>query len=75
VKLPSLRKYPAWHHPEVPNNQIGVVLMLCRHLLNHISPGNHWSARIDHHFNEFPEIPMKEMGLPADWQNQPLWKS
>lgn len=75
VKLPSPRKYPDWHHPELPNNQIGVVLMLCRHLLNQISPGNHWSARIAQHFADFPEIPVKEMGLPADWQNHPLWKS
>jgi hypothetical protein len=49
--------------------------MLCRHLLNQISPGNHWSARIAQHFADFPEIPVKEMGLPADWQNNPLWKS
>jgi abortive infection bacteriophage resistance protein len=74
VKLPNPRKYPDWHRPGLPNNQLGVVLFLCRFLLNQISPGNSCSVRIDQHFADFPEIPANEMGLPADWRNHHLWK-
>lgn len=75
VRLPKARKYPEWHRPELPNNQIGIVLMLCRHLLDRISPGHRWALRIDRHFEEFPEVPSGAMGLPADWQQHPLWRS
>lgn len=73
VKVPNPRKYPDWHDPELPNNQIGVVLILCRHLLHRISPGSRWAARLDSLFAEYPEIPVKEMGLPENWQQHPLW--
>jgi hypothetical protein len=25
-------------------------------------------------FDEFPDVPLDPMGLPADWRNHPLWK-
>ncbi len=74
VRLPNDRKYPLWHHAQLPNDRLGIILTLCRHLLNQISPSNEWSKRVIQHFNEFPEIPVSEMGLPSDWQNHPLWK-
>lgn len=75
VLLPNARKYPNWHDADLPNNQIGIVLILCRHLLNRISPTNHWTERVLAHFAEFPQIHESPMGLPSDWRNHPLWKS
>jgi len=74
VRLPNPRKYPDWHSVKLPNDRLGTVLFICRHLLNRISPANTWSDRVDLHFASFPQIPHAEMGLPADWQNHPLWK-
>lgn len=73
VRLPNPRKYPGWNDASLPNNQVGVVLFLCRYLLKQISPGNHWAVRMEEHFAAFPDIPPSEMGLPADWQQHPLW--
>lgn len=75
VRLPNERKYPEWHHPDLPNDRIGIILTLCRHLLNQISPSNQWTKRIQEHFRDFPEIPTSHMGLPHDWQQHPLWDS
>ncbi|RKX35668.1 MAG: DNA-binding protein [Verrucomicrobia bacterium] len=75
VLLPTQRKYPEWHSPGFPNNQIGIILVLCRHLLESISPANRWTERLFQHFAEFPEISVREMGLPESWQQHPLWKS
>lgn len=75
VKLPSIRKHPHWSIQNLPNDKLGVVLLFCRQLLNEISPGNHWTTRMNQHFDEFPEIPLNYMGLPADWRNHPLWTS
>lgn len=73
VRLPKARKHPDWHHPELRNDRIGVILTLCRHLLNQISPSNQWSKRVTRHFDDHPQIPVREMGLPVDWQQHPLW--
>ncbi|MEX2382540.1 MAG: Abi family protein [Opitutales bacterium] len=75
VLLPNSRKYPEWHEVDLPNNQIGIILTLCRHLLDRISPTNRWTERLLGHFAEFPQIHERPMGLPADWRNLPLWKS
>lgn len=75
VLLPNERKYPEWQMSGFPNDRIGIVLTLCRHLLQRISPANRWTVRVHELFDEFPEIPLDPMGLPADWRNHPLWKS
>lgn len=75
VRLPNERKYPDWHQPPLPNDRIGIVLILCRHLLDQISPSHTWSERVNQLFADFPEIPVSEMGLPEKWQKHPLWNS
>lgn len=75
VKLPSVRKHPHWNIPSLPNDRLGVVLLFCRRLLNEISPGNQWTARMNLLFADFSEIPVNEMGLPTNWQQHPLWTS
>lgn len=74
VLLPNQKKYPDWHSPTLDNDRIGIVLTLCRHLLNQISPNNQWSARLINHFDEFPEVPVGELGFPEEWREHPLWK-
>jgi len=74
VLLPNERKYPDWHKPRLDNRQIGIVLTLCRHMLNHISPANTWSERVFELFELFPDQPLAELGLPSGWKNHPLWK-
>jgi len=75
VRVPKARKYPDWHQPFLKNDRIGIVLTICRQLLNRISPSNHWSSRVFHLFEEFPDQPVEQMGLPVDWKDHPLWKS
>ena len=75
VLLPRERKYPQWHNPALPNQQIGIVIMLCRYLLTRISSSNRWEERVVGLFSEFPVLPLSAMGLPTNWQQHPLWKS
>lgn len=74
VKVPRPNKYPEWNNPALNSRRIGIVLTLCRHLLNRISPGNHWTERALALFDEFPDVPLAPLGLPDDWRNHPLWK-
>lgn len=75
ILLPRERKFPDWHRPRLSNRRIGIILTVCRQLLDRISPGNRWRERVIRLFDEFPNQPIEPIGLPADWQNHPLWKS
>lgn len=75
VLLPRARKYPEWHSPTLPNQHVGIVIILCRYLLNRISPSNPWTNRVNRLFTEYPNLSLSEIGLPNNWQDHPLWKS
>jgi abortive infection bacteriophage resistance protein len=69
-------KFPLWHQaPVIPNDKTGYLLTICHYWLGMISPTTLWRERLFALFDEFPEIPQLQMGLPANWQNHPLWTS
>ncbi len=78
--LPQKNKHPNWHQkdgdgkPLLTNNRTGILLMICRSFLSQISSTSQWHLRIEALFSEYPEIPVREMGLPNNWQQHPLWK-
>lgn len=77
--LPQKNKFPRWHDKNdagknlFPNNRCGLLLMICRHFLNLISPSSRWRDRVEQLFVEYPEMPLPDMGLPQDWNHHPLW--
>ena len=73
VKTPGRNKFPQWHSPRLPNQQIGILLTICRYWLNRIQPGNSWTERVLALFDDHPELPAAAMGFPADWRRHPLW--
>lgn len=78
--LPQKNKHPDWHLEDengkkrITNNRTGMVLIICHQFLKLISPTSQWQQRVNELFAQYPEIPRADMGLPADWQNHPLWK-
>lgn len=74
VQIPQERKFPAWHAPRLPNNKVGIILCICRYMLNQISPTNRWSQRVRELFKANPYLPLHHMGLVDEWQSHPLWR-
>lgn len=78
--LPQKNKYPTWHLTDdsgkriLANDRVGILLMICNNFLKQISPTSRWRERVEQLFAEYPEIPARDMGLPQDWNNHPLWK-
>ena len=67
-------KSPLWTGEHKPNNQrCGVILLICRHLLALIDPGSRWPVRVEALFDEYPGIPLADMGLPENWRQHPVW--
>lgn len=79
--LPQKNKHPNWYLTDgdgerlLKNDRVGILLVICNSFLQQISPTSQWQQRIEQLFTEYPEIPVKDMGLPTDWKNHPLWKS
>lgn len=79
-RLPQKNKYPNWYLTDgdgermLKNDRVGILLMICNTFLQQISPTSQWPRRIEQLFSEHLEIPVKDMGLPEDWMNHPLWK-
>ncbi len=72
---PQRNKFPLWHQtPTIPNDRTGYLLTICHYWLDLISPTTCWRDRLFALFDEFPDVPLAPMGLPADWRNHPLWK-
>lgn len=73
--VPGKRKNPNWHlQPGFATDRVGLMLAVCHFWLGKVSPTTQWRTRLFALFDEFPEIPLAEMGLPPDWRNHPLWK-
>lgn len=79
--LPQKNKYPDWHLTDtagkrvLTNDRVGILLMICNAFLQKISPTSRWRERVEQLFTEYPEIPIKDMGLPKNWQDHRLWRS
>ncbi|HEY1173340.1 MAG TPA: Abi family protein [Verrucomicrobiae bacterium] len=73
--VPGKRKNPDWHvQPGFANDRVGLMLTVCHFWLGKVSTTTRWRTRLFALFDEFPEIPLAEMGLPPDWRNHTLWK-
>jgi abortive infection bacteriophage resistance protein len=73
--LPDVRHDPRWHAPTaVTNDRIFAVLTLLRYALKHTAPQSHWHERLFALVDEYNEIPLPPMGIPANWRNHPLWQ-
>lgn len=73
--IPDIRHDPRWYAPHaVANNRMFAVLTLLRYLLTFTAPQSKWRDRLYDHFDNYNEIPLLLMGIPADWKDHPLWK-
>jgi abortive infection bacteriophage resistance protein len=73
--LPDLKNDPRWYGPRaISPKRIFVVLTLQQQLLRQIAPQSGWRERLFNLFDRFPDIPLRAMGIPADWRTHDLWK-
>ena len=42
-------------------------------LVKRVSGDTHWSDRLEELFQDYPAIPIDEMGFPSNWRAQPVW--
>ena len=78
---PRLMRDAQWQFPAVlPNSQIQpakrlfCVILLLAHLIKKTSPDSQWMQHLRELFNRYPDVPLKNMGFPTDWQQHPFFQ-
>jgi len=72
--VPGKNKNPKWHIvPGFANDRVGLMLTVCHFWLGKVNPTTRWKSRLFDLFDEYPEIPVAEMGIPPNWRTHPLW--
>jgi abortive infection bacteriophage resistance protein len=49
-------------------------ICIIKYLLFTVSPNNTFSQKLKALLAKYPNIEMRAMGFPTDWQSQPIWK-
>jgi abortive infection bacteriophage resistance protein len=72
--LPDRRNDPRWYDPDpIPNNRLYTALTVINYLLAFIAPTDQWKESIKRLLAAYPTIPLRQMGIPENWQDSPLW--
>ena len=73
--IPRRKKYPQWHSPvKIKNNRIFGILTILRYLLEKVAPTSKWENRFRDLLRRYPDIQIKKMGFPENWEDSPIWK-
>jgi abortive infection bacteriophage resistance protein len=79
---PRLMRDREWQLPSVlanshiqPAKRIYSVFLLLAHLMKQVSPDSLWTDKLVNLIEKHPEVPIKNMGFPDDWQTHPFWSN
>jgi len=73
-KIPVKKKDARWHEPlKVRNDRLFGIITVCKHCMDCMAPQSDWPQRIISHIDEYPDIPINDMGFPTEWRTCPIW--
>jgi len=73
--MPEQNTHPEWYVPAVVgSDQTFTVLTLLYFLLKQAAPQSAWKTRLTKLLGDYPDIPIRFMGFPTNWQECPIWK-
>lgn len=58
----------------VANNRTYFILSMIGYLLQTVNPKNSFQQRFHNLLSAYPNVDVKAMGFPLDWEKEPLWK-
>lgn len=55
---------------------VASILFICRRLLRCVAPTSHWHQRVEKMLHSYAAqgVDLAKTGLPAYWEQHPLWK-
>lgn len=73
-KLPDDTLYPFLQNKNIYRNKLYALLSCMLYILQIISPGHQLTEKLKELFQGCSQADLHEMGFPAGWENEPLWK-
>jgi abortive infection bacteriophage resistance protein len=74
-QIPEASNDSRWHGARaIGKKRIFVVLTLLNCLLKEAAPNTKWRDRLFALIDKYPNVPLKMMGIPADWRTHDLWR-
>jgi abortive infection bacteriophage resistance protein len=72
--IPETKHDPNWHEPVTigPDRMFGVLSVLY-YLLKQVAPQSAWKTRFKQLLADYPDVPIRFMGLPDNWDLSPIW--
>lgn len=72
--IPRAQKHPDWHTPvSFTDERVFAMLTALKYMMNDIAPQSRWPDRLRELLNEYPDIPIANMGFPPNWDLCPIW--
>lgn len=72
--IPDAKHDPAWNAPVaiIPDRMFGTLTVLY-YLLKQVAPQSAWKQRFKDLLAAYPDVPLKFMGFPVNWEQSPIW--
>jgi len=75
MKLPK-KTYDVWlKNTKFPQGKLYLSLSSILYLLNTIIPRNHFKIKLKMLISQYPDIPLRQMGFPDNWEKEQLWSN
>lgn len=73
-KIPKQKfKHPDWHVVEIDNSKPFASICVAKVMLNEVAPRSKWGERFSDLLSTHHQIPIDNIGMPADWRAIPFW--
>ncbi len=60
---------------QAPITSLFVQLSVVQYLLARLAPSTQWRSRLEELIDEFPSVPVEDMGFPREWRQTPPWRN
>ena len=74
--IPEKKHTARWHDPvPIHGDRIFGVMTILQYMLRQVAPQSAWKQRFKLLLADYPDIPIRFMGFPNNWEESPLWQS
>ncbi len=72
--IPEVKHDPDWHTPvQIGSDRMFGVLTVLYYLLKQVAPQSAWKERYKQLLADYPDVPIRFMGFPDNWEASPIW--
>jgi abortive infection bacteriophage resistance protein len=72
--IPEIDTHPDWHKPiAITGERMFGVLTVLYYLLKQVAPQSAWKARFKRLLADYPDVPIRFMGFPENWEESLIW--